>query len=203
MRITTWCAVLFAAHYFLFINPLHPQASQSFDSLDAPIQVKSAAQAAVLLLICAAFATIVVHLIARIRSLLASPASSSSASQLRHMQRQVAVSVAVVIISFMLRLCLQLFVVISNQGTIDQQCFQASNGSVCGNSACPMSQLQLMKMWSVYTPELVLTIFLISEPTTLLVALWGMTTPSTLLLLRGGVAAAASETLMSESLRDA
>ena len=62
--------------------------------------------------------------------------------------------------------------------------------------------LQLMKMWAVYTPELQQIVILISEPVTLLVALWGMTTPKTLLLLRGG-AAAASETLMSSNVPDA
>ena len=178
------------------------QASHSFDALNVPVQVSAASQAAILLLICIAYSTVVASLIARIRSLLASPASASSASQLRHLQLQVAASVAVILLTFLLRLTQSFFTIISNQGSIDQRCFLASNGSVCGNSDCPMPQLQLMKMWAVYTPELAQIVILISEPVTLLVALWGMTTPKTLLLLRGG-AAAASETLMSSNVPDA
>ena len=86
-------------------------------------------------------------LIARIRSLLASPASASSASQLRHLQLQVAASVAVILLTFLLRLTHALCTFISNQGSADQRCFLASNGSVCGNSDCPMPQLQNARAW--------------------------------------------------------
>lgn len=105
-------------------------------------------------------------------------AESAAAETGRVLRLQISGTSACVFAAFVLRALFSAFVAFIFQ-------FRDSYSS-CGGGVCDSCQNIFfhMSVWFNFTPEFQMTVVLISSPVTLLVALWGMTTPATLLLMQ-------------------
>ena len=88
------------------------------------------------------------------------------------LQRQIVGTVAVVFVSFLMRVIFSIMFALANA--------LQNSGDACPNYSgrCDpicYNMFSKMQIWLLYTPEFQLLIVLISQPVALLVALWGMT----------------------------
>ncbi len=99
----------------------------------------------------------------------------------QHLQRQILATVAVVCVSFLLRSTYTImFAVASSFQDTGISCQNYSGGrcSQCYNS------FTHMQLWMLNTPSFQLMVNFLSQPVTLLVAMWGMTSGHTLQVMR-------------------
>ncbi len=99
----------------------------------------------------------------------------------QHLQRQILATVAVVCVSFLLRAAYSImFAVASSFQNTGIPCEKYSGGrcSECYNS------FTHMQLWMLNTPSFQLMVIFLSQPVTLLVAMWGMTSGHTLQVMR-------------------
>lgn len=146
------------------------------------VSVQSFCEAAVLLLIVAAFVVVGFLCARRLRQMLSTVDSGSvAASTGRTLQRQMLATTGFVFAAFLLR---------SAYSTMFALAWGLQDvGNVCGTSddVCDptcFNVYRLMNRWMFYTPEFQLTVMLISSPLALLVALWGMTAKATLRVMQ-------------------
>jgi hypothetical protein len=149
--------------------------------------VQSFCEVAVLLLIVAAYVVAGVACARVIRSsLLALDASSVPAAVGNYLQfvggelrRRVVVTTAVVFVAFVLRSVQSTMAAVARQlQDIERKCPGVT--SFC-DASC-YNVYSHMTYWLLFTPEFQITVVLISSPLALLVALWGVTSSSTLKL---------------------
>jgi hypothetical protein len=145
--------------------------------------VHSFCEVAVLLLIFLAFAVVGVACHRRIGAmLLGAEASAQVAASGRQLQLQILGTSAFVFLSFLVR-------------SVFSTLFAVANALQNFENSCPSTELGLcdpacynvytrISRWISRTPEFQLSIELVSAPLALLVALWGMTSPITLQLMR-------------------
>ena len=130
-------------------------------------------EVAVLLLIIATFAVAGIACARRVSSALQRMDDEHGAAG-RQLRRQIVITVAVVIVTFLLRAAYATMfafgAALQNEG---EPCRSAA--SPC-DAACLNIYLLMLNRFN-FTPEFQATIITISSPLTLLVALWGMTTP--------------------------
>ncbi len=146
------------------------------------VSVQSFCEAAVLLLIVAAFVVVGFLCARRIRLMLSTVDSGSAAASAgRTLQTQMLATTGFVFAAFLLR---------SAYSTMYALAWGLQDvGNVCGTSddfcdpEC-FNVFRLMNRWMFYTPEFQLTVMLISSPLALLVALWGMTAKATLQVMK-------------------
>ena len=143
----------------------------------------------VLLLIVLAFSVVGCASVRRVNAAMSSMAASDGrASQVhvkgQQLQRQIVGTVAVVFVSFLIRVVYSIMFALANglqnSGSTLSACPDNSGrcDPICHNV---YSQIQ---GWLLYTPEFEILIVLISQPVALIIALWGMTSERTLQYMR-------------------
>jgi hypothetical protein len=105
--------------------------------------------------------------------------SNNSIRQLLH---QILGTCIVVFVAFSLRaIYVFMFTVAGFMNNSNIQCSNYTNRcSACYNS------FTFMNVWLLYTPEFYFVVIFVSQPISLMVALWGMTSGSTLAAMKGG-----------------
>ncbi len=136
-------------------------------------------EVAVLLLIVVAFVVVGVLSARRVSArLLGVDAASPAAATGRGLRRQMLGTTAFVFVTFLLRSVFSTMHAVAYQlRDIDKEC----NNTVC--DAC-YNMYTHVAHWMSNTPEFRLMVLLVSSPVTLLVALWGMTSNTTLQLIK-------------------
>lgn len=161
--------------------------------------VQMACEVAVLLLIICTFAVVGFYCLRRVRSIMASATTHSPASSAEgnHLRKQILFTTGVVFVTFLIR---------SVQSTMQALAFALSNV----DEICPKGDFGLcdpdcyntwthMLRWMQRTPQFQVTIVVISSPFALVVALWGMTSPSALKLMREAEAPSLSVRLITRN----
>ena len=158
------------------------------------LSVRSACEAAVLLLVVLVFAMVGVACIRRLTSALtllhtAGPEAAAQHRSLfnqalamgRRLRQEVVVTTSIVFVAFLLRSVVSTLLAVANQSQDSaKSCLVARNycDASCYNVYTHISA------WNGATPEFVTTVVLISSPLTLLVALWSMTSKDLQLIIR-------------------
>jgi hypothetical protein len=139
----------------------------------------------VLLLIVVAFAAVGVLSARRVSArLLVVDAASAAAASGRALRRRMLGITAFVFATFLLRSVLSTLTAVTLQlRDLDRDCPISDSEKSIYCSTCRNVYSHLTG-WMVYTPAFQTTIVVISSPCSLLVALWGMTTKSTLQLMK-------------------
>lgn len=159
-------------------------AKQYYDDGFDIASVQMFCEVAVLLLIICIFAVVGVYCLRRVRAIMSNAASHSPAfsAEGNHLRKQIYFTTVVVFVTFLIR---------SVQSTMQALAFALSNV----DAKCPNGDMGLcnpvcyntwthMLRWMQRTPEFQVIIVVISSPFALVVALWGMTSPSALKLMR-------------------
>jgi hypothetical protein len=136
------------------------------------VSVQAFCEAAVLLLIVAAFGVVGVSCARRIMFVLFRVSNDSAAAAAgRALRVKIVGTTGFVFVAFLLRSVVSTMLAVANQlQDFAQPCpTRGSCSTTCFNVFTHLVQ------WSNYTPEFQLTVILISSPLALLVALWGMT----------------------------
>jgi hypothetical protein len=144
--------------------------------------VQSFCEVVVLLLIVVAFVAVGVLSMRRVSANLLgiNPASVASATG-RSLRLRIVGTTAFVFVAFVVR---------SSFSTMFAVTYQLQDvGKTCASTnrcdpSCAYSSFTYIMQWMLYTPEFQLMITLVSSPLALLVALWGMTSTSTLQLMK-------------------
>jgi hypothetical protein len=154
---------------------LSQQEAQRGGSIES---VQSFCEVAVLLLIVVAFAVVGVLSARRVSDrLLGVDAASAAAATGRALRRRMLGTTAFIFVTFVLRAAFSTMYAVANQlRVIGKSC-----PDPCGE--CHNFYLHITQ-WMAYTPEFQLMIVLVSSPVALLVALWGMTSKTTLYLMK-------------------
>jgi hypothetical protein len=138
-------------------------------------------EAAVLLLIVAAFVAVGVLSARRVSSrLLGVDAASAAAATGWALRRRMLGTTAFVFVTFLIRCAYSTALAVAYE-------LRDYDNKPCGGGSCNAScynAYTLFVRWTLYTPEFEATIVLISSPLALLVALWGMTSNATLQLMK-------------------
>ena len=158
------------------------------------LSVRSACEAAVLLLVVLVFAMVGVACIRRLTSALTLLHTAGPDAAVQHrnifnqalamgrrLRQEVVVTTSIVFVAFLLRSVVSTLLAVANQSQDSAKpCLVARNycDATCYNVYTHISA------WNGATPEFETTVVLISSPLTLLVALWGMTSKLTLQLMR-------------------
>jgi hypothetical protein len=142
------------------------------------LSVQLFCEVAVLLLIVVAFAVVGVLSARRVSArLLDVDAASAEAATGRGLRRRMMGTTAFVFVTFVLRAAFSTMFAVANQfRVIAKSCPEPCD-------ECHNFYLHITT-WMAYTPEFQLLIVLVSSPLALLVALWGMTSKSTLQLMK-------------------
>ena len=166
-------------HEFVLLSLHEVQLAGSISS------VQSFCEVAVLLLITVAFAVVGV-LCTRILYTRAKPIGVDAgydafiATVGRTLRRQMLGTTAFIFVTFLLRSVFSTMFAVANQmRDVNSVCPDGTSGH-CGSCHNVYTHLFI---WMLYTPQFQLMIVLVSSPVALLVALWGMTTKSTLHLM--------------------
>ena len=162
---------------------LSTQANGRLETGSEADSVQNFCEAVVLLIIIVAFAVVGIASARRVSSALRNTNDEHVRATGMQLRRQVVGTTAVVFVTFLLRAAFSIMYASSN-ALQNQGAACADFSGVC-DSAC-FNVWQLMQTWIASTPELKLTVVLISSPLALLVALWGMTTGRTLQHMRSG-----------------
>lgn len=136
-------------------------------------------EVAVLLLIICAFAVVGFLCVRRLSTLLRSVNSVSGASsQGNYLRKQILITTGFIFIAFLLRSVHSIMQALASRLS---NSFQSCSGNTLGlcNPVCYNMWTHMLR-WLQRTPEFQLSVLLISSPIALLVALWGMTSSSTL-----------------------
>ena len=131
----------------------------------------------VLLIILVAFVATGVFVSLRIRHFLVGTGLGQSASDVRsarHLLLQTCVTIAVVFSTFLLRTVFELLGMLAEFSNLETGCAPCD--------PC-QSEYYLITVWIQATPEVTAIVVALAEPLTLLVALWGMTSPRAAWLL--------------------
>jgi hypothetical protein len=145
-------------------------------------------EVAVLLLIVVTFAVVGVLSARRVSSrLLLVDAASTAAMTGRALRLRLVGTTAFVFVAFLIRSVLSTMSAAAYEfrdlgQIVDKKCVGFGANQVCDES-CNNAYTHV-SFWMLYTPEFESTIVLVSSPVALLVALWGMTTESTLQLMK-------------------
>ena len=144
----------------------------------------------VLLLIVLAFSVVGCASVRRVNAAMSSMAASDGrASQVhvkgQQLQRQIVGTVAVVFVSFLIRVVYSIMFALANglqnSGSTLSAC--PDNSGLC-DPICHNVYSQIQG-WLLYTPEFEILTVLISQPVALIIALWGMTSGHMLELMKG------------------
>ncbi len=146
-----------------------------------------------LLLIVAAFAAVGVLSARRVSARLRGVDAASAAMATGRMLRlQIAGTAGFVFVAFVVRSMFStMFAVAHHLRDNDKTCPGQNFCSGCYNTYSHMVR------WMTYTPEFQLTIVLVSSPLALLVALWGMTTNTTLQLMSSSASSSTTTLLLT------
>jgi hypothetical protein len=141
----------------------------------------------VLLLIVLAFSVVGCASVRRVNAAMSSMAASDGrASQVhvkgQQLQRQIVGTVAVVFVSFLMRVVYSIMFALAN-GLQNSGSTCPDNSGLC-DPICHNVYSQIQG-WLLYTPEFEILIVLISQPVALIIALWGMTSGHMLELMKG------------------
>jgi hypothetical protein len=102
----------------------------------------------------------------------------------RQLKRQILSTCGVAFVSFLIRACFSVFFAITN--ALQQSSIACPNFTDrCSDCYNVFSH---MLIWYLYSPDVVLSVVLVSQPVTVLVMLWGMTTGRTFSILKRGSA---------------
>jgi hypothetical protein len=146
------------------------------------VSVQSFCEVAVLLIIVVAFVVAAVFCARLINSvLLAVKAASAPAAMGRELKRRVLSTTGVVFVAFVVR---SAFSIMRALVAHLQDGWRRCPGQTFCDAGCNNMFLHML-LWMNLTPELQLTIVLVSSPLTLLVALWGMTSKQMLQAMKG------------------
>jgi hypothetical protein len=139
-------------------------------------------EVAVLLLIVVAFVVVGVLSARRVSaSLLVVDAASAAAASGRALRLQMVGITAFIFVTFLLRSVLSTMSAVSHElRNLDRLCPDSDKSIYCDTCRNVYTHIT---GWMLFTPEFESTIVLISSPVALLVALWGMTSKSTLQLM--------------------
>ena len=142
--------------------------------------VQQFCEVTVLLIIIAAFAVVGIASFRRVSSALGDlfmindDRVRAAAATGRQMQRQILGTTACVFVTFLLRAVFSIMNAVSNLlQNVGAACGDPNLLNLCDPSC--FNVWDLMQWWLQFTPELQLTVVLISSPLALIVALWGMT----------------------------
>jgi hypothetical protein len=144
--------------------------------------VQRISEVAVLLLIVVAFVVVGVLSARRVSaSLLVVDAASAAAASGRALRLQMVGITAFIFVTFLLRSVLSTMSAVSHElRNLDRLCPDSDKSIYCDTCRNVYTHIT---GWMLFTPEFESTIVLISSPVALLVALWGMTSKSTLQLM--------------------
>ncbi len=145
--------------------------------------VQSFCEVAVLLIIIVAFAVVGIAGARRVSSALANMGNEHGAAG-RQLRRQIVGTTAFVFVTFLLRSAFAIMNALANGLQNNGAVCAATDNNIC-DSSC-FNVYALMQAWLQFTPELQLSVELISSPLALLVALWGMTSKQTLQHMNAG-----------------
>jgi len=163
------------------------EQSQQRNHLSVQISsVQSFSEICTLLLIIATFVAVGVMCASRVDSSLPSLTARTGAKA-KHLRRQIVVTVAVVFVTFFLRAAFASFFAVSAslQNVDDPYCKQFCSSSFVPKCHLPhFNKYADMQLFLAFTPELQITVVLISSPLALIVALWGMTSDLALEAMR-------------------
>jgi hypothetical protein len=145
--------------------------------------VQRFSEVAVLLLILVSFIAVGVLSARRVSSrLLEVDAASAVAATGRAVRRQMVGITAFVFVTFLLRSVVSTIASVSHElRNFDKPCPESDKSIYCDTCRNVYTHIT---GWMLFTPEFESTVVLISSPVALLVALWGMTSKSTLHLMR-------------------
>jgi hypothetical protein len=102
----------------------------------------------------------------------------------RQLKRQILSTCGVAFVSFLIRACFSVFFALTN--ALQQSSIACPNFTDrCSDCYNVFSH---MLIWYLYSPDVVLSVVLVSQPVTVLVMLWGMTTGRTFGILKAGIA---------------
>ncbi len=142
----------------------------------------------VLLFIVIAFSVVGVASVRRVNAALSSMADNDGRATKQvqekgqELQRQIVGTVAVVFVSFLIRVVYSIMFALANALQNSGETCPSNSGRCDPNCHNVYSQMQV---WLLYTPEFQILIVLISQPITLIIALWGMTSGRMLALMKG------------------
>ncbi len=154
------------------------QAEDKFKNAAIASSVQSAAEVFVSFLIIASFLVIGIYSVRRVNISLRSSNVGASGRQLRI---QIVVTIVCLFVTLLLRSVLSVFYALADAHFRPYQSPSSSIDSFnCSrfNTFCDQncnSEYAMMKTWYDFTPQFIMSIFLITSPLALLVALWGMT----------------------------
>jgi hypothetical protein len=178
-------SVYYAANNNSIADMYRSSAREHLDVAVSIASVQMAFEVSVLLLIDIAFATAGVMCARRIASgLLALPAASAAAQEVRTLRLQIVATTGFVFVAFLLRSIQSAMIAVAfgRANYSSDVCPDAVAQNFC-NASC-FSVSTILAQWSVYTPEFQTVVVLISSPLALLLALWGMTSKLTLQFMR-------------------
>jgi len=143
--------------------------------------MQSFCEVAVLLVIIVAFAVVGAACVRRVSSALVDMADAAAAAG-RQLRLQIVGTAVFVFVTFLLRAVFSTWYALAFELQDGAKFASCPNQSKC-DASC-YNVYKLMQVWFIHTPVFQLTVVLISSPLALLVALWGMTSERTLLLMQ-------------------
>jgi hypothetical protein len=187
----------FAANMTDAGNNMNTSADNSLQIAYDAVSVQSFCEVAVLLIIIFAFAVVGIAGAHRLSSALANMSVEHGAAG-RQLRRQIVGTASFVFVTFLLRAAFAIMNALANGLQNNGAACAATDVNPC-DSSC-YNVYAIMQSWLQVTPELQLSVVLISSPLALLVALWGMTSEQTLQHMRAGRGVRQSVSFRSSSV---